>query len=190
MIEAGEFKNGTAFRHNGEPYVVIKFQHLKLGKSGGARMITKVRNLINGKSLDITFNSIDKVEKIETEMRTMQYLYEDGQFVYLMDPSTFEQEELPLDVCREDLKFLKAEQKVTVLKLDDKPVKIVLPLKIALRVAETMDGVDRGNTAGGQVMKEATLETGAIIKVPAFIKTGELINVNTETEEYVERVAE
>lgn len=190
MIETGEFKNGTAFKYNGEPFVVTKFQHLKLGKSGGARMITKVRNLINGKVLDITFNSIDKVEKIDTEMRTAQYLYEDGTFAYFMDPTTFEQTELPIEVCREDLKFLKAEQKVTILKLDDRAVKAVLPLKVTLRVTETMDGVDRGNTAGGSVMKEATLETGAIVKVPAFIKTGELINVNTETEEYVERVSE
>jgi len=190
MIQAGEFKNGTAFRHNGEPYIVTKFQHLKLGKSGGARMITKVKNLMNGKVLDITFNSIDSVEKIDTEMRTAQYLYEDGTFAYYMDPTTFEQYELPLDSCGDDLKFLKPEQKVTILKLDDKPVKAVLPLKVTLRVSDTMDGVDRGNTAGGQVMKEATLETGAVVKVPAFIKTGELINVNTETEEYVERVSE
>lgn len=190
MIQAGEFKNGTAFRYNNEPYIVTKFQHLKLGKSGGARMVTKVKNLINGKVLDITFNSIDTVEKIETEMRTAQYLYEDGTFAYFMDPTTFEQYELPLDSCGDDLKYLKPEQKITILKLDDKPVKAVLPLKVTLRIADTMDGVDRGNTAGGQVMKEATLETGAVVKVPAFIKTGELINVNTETEEYVERVSE
>ena len=190
MMPAGEFKNGTAFKYNGEPYIVTKFQHLKLGKSGGARMVTKVRNIINGKVLDITFNSIDKVEKIETEMRTAQYLYEDGSYAYFMDPATFEQTELPIEACQEDLKFLKPEQKVTILKLDDKPVKAVLPLKVTLRVTETMDGVDRGNTAGGQVLKEATLETGVIVKVPAFIKTGELINVNTETEEYVERVSE
>jgi len=189
-MPAGEFKNGTAFKYNGEPYIVTKFQHLKLGKSGGARMVTKVRNIINGKVLDITFNSIDKVEKIETEMRTAQYLYEDGTYAYFMDPTTFEQTELPIEACQEDLKFLKSEQKVTILKLDDKPVKAVLPLKVTLRVTETMDGVDRGNTAGGQVTKEATLETGVVVKVPAFIKTGELINVNTETEEYVERVSE
>lgn len=190
MIETGEFKNGTAFKYNGEPYIVTKFQHLKLGKSGGARMITKVRNLINGKVLDITFNSIDTVEKIETEMRSAQYLYEDGTFAYFMDPTTFEQIELPLDSCKDDLKFLKPEQKVTILRLDDKPVKIVLPLKVALRVTDTMDGVDKGNTSGGQVMKEATLETGVVVKVPAFIKTGELVNINTETEEYAERVSE
>lgn len=190
MMPAGEFKNGTAFKYNGETYVVTKFQHLKLGKSGGARMITKVKNIINGKVLDITFNSIDTVEKIETEMRTAQYLYEDGTFCYFMDPTNYEQLELSMEVCREDLKFLKPEQKVTILKLDDKPVKAVLPLKVALRIADTMDGVDRGNTAGGQVMKEATLETGFVLKVPSFIKTGELINVNTETEEYVERVSE
>lgn len=188
MIEAGEFKNGTAFKYNGESYVVTKFQHLKLGKSGGARIITKVRNLINSKVLDITFNSIDKVEKIDTEMKTAQYLYEDGTFAYFMDPTTFEQVELSLETCKDDLKFLKAEQKVTILRLDDKPVKVVLPLKVALKVQDTMDGVDKGNTAGGSIMKEATLETGAIVKVPAFIKTGEIINVNTETEEYVERV--
>ncbi len=190
MIETGEFKNGTAFKYNGEPYIVTKFQHLKLGKSGGARMITKVRNLINGKVLDITFNSIDKVEKIETEMKSAQYLYEDGTFAYFMDPETFDQVELPIEVCKEDLRFLKAEQKVSILRLDGKPVKIVLPLKVSLRVTDTMDGVDKGNTSGGQVMKEATLETGVVIKVPSFIKTGELVNVNTETEEYVERVSE
>lgn len=188
MFSAGEIKNGTTFKSSGEPFVVTKFQHLKLGKSGGARMVCKLRNLRNGKVIDMTFNSIDNLESLETETKPVQYLYEDGTYIYLMDPNTFEQEELDIELCRNELKFMKPEQKVTVLKLEGKPVKVILPLKVALRIVETMDKVDGGNT-NGKVLKEATLETGAIVKVPVFIKNGELVSVNTETEEYVERVA-
>lgn len=189
MMLAGDLRNGSTFYYNNEPYVVIGYTHRKLGQGGGARVILKIRNLKNKKVTDLTLNSIDKIESLETETRTMQYLYEDGDAVYLMDPDTFEQEELPMEMCKDQLKFMKPECKVAVLKLDGETVSLVLPNKVALRISETMD-VDKGNTASGTILKEATLETGAVVKVPAFIKTGELINVNTETEEYCERVTE
>ena len=189
MILAGDLRGGSTFYYGNEPYVVTAFTHRKLGQGGGARVILKIRNLKNKKVTDLTLNSIDKIEPLETETRTMQYLYEDGTSVFIMDPNTFEQEELPMDMCKDQLKFMKPECKVAVLKLDGETVSLVLPTKVALRIEHTMD-VDRGNTASGVVLKEATLETGAIVKVPAFIKTGELVNVNTETEEYCERVAE
>jgi len=189
MILAGDLRNGATFYYNNEPYVVINYTHRKLGQGGAARVILKIRNLKNKKVTDLTLNSIDKVEPLEAETRTMQYLYEDGTSVYLMDSNTFEQEELPIDICRKQLKFMKPESKVAVLKLDGETVSIVLPTKVALKVADTIE-VEKGNTASGTVLKDATLETGAVIKVPAFIKKGELINVNTETEEYCERVTE
>lgn len=189
MMLAGDLRNGSTFRYNNEPYVVTGFTHRKLGQGGGARIILKIRNLKNKKVTDLTLNSIDKIEPLETETRTMQYLYTDSDSIYVMDPDTFEQEDLPIDMGREQLKFMKPECKVSILKLDGETVSIVLPTKVALRVTETMD-VDKGNTASGTVLKEATLETGAVVKVPAFIKVGELLNINTETEEYCERVAE
>ncbi len=185
MISTSDFKNGLAFYYNEEPYIVTWFQHHKPGK-GVTKMLAKIKNLKNGKNIDVAFNTGERFEPVNLERRTMQYLYEDGNFSYFMDPTTYEQIEISLESLGEDIKFLKAEQKVTILLIDNTPSNVEVPKKVTLQIIECVESVDRGNTTGN-IMKEATLETGLIIKVPGFIKKGEFVNINTETKEYVER---
>ncbi|MCF7906444.1 elongation factor P [Patescibacteria group bacterium] len=185
MISTSDFKNGLAFYYNNEPYIITWFQHHKPGK-GVTKMLAKIKNLKNGKNIDVAFNTGERFESVNLERKTMQYLYEDGNFAYFMDPISYEQIDIHLENLGEDIKFLKPEQKVTILLIDNFASNVELPKKVTLQVTECVDSVDKGNTTGN-VMKEATLETGLIIKVPGFIKKGEFVNINTETKEYVER---
>jgi len=187
MISTSDFKNGLAFYYNDEPYIITWFQHHKPGK-GVTKMLVKIKNLKNGKNIETAFNTSEKFEPINLERKSMQYLYEDGNFAYFMDPTTYEQIEIHLESLGEDIKFLKAEQKVTILSIDEVPSNVEVPKKVTLQVTECIESVDKGNTTGN-VLKEATLETGLIVKVPGFIKQGESININTETKEYVERAS-
>ncbi len=185
MISTSDFKNGLAFYYNNEPYIVTWFQHHKPGK-GVTKMLAKLKNLKNGKNIDVAFSTNEKFEPVNLERKTMQYLYEDGNFAYFMDPTNYEQIAIQLESLEEDIKFLKPEQKATILFIDNIASNVELPKKVTLQISECVDSVDKGNTTGN-VLKEATLETGLIIKVPGFIKKGDFVNINTETKEYTER---
>lgn len=185
MLNINEIKLGTAIKHNGQPYVVIAAQHVKMGR-GGANLKTKLKNLITGQNLEITYSGGDKAEEADLERTKANFLYKDGSNCFFMDNSTFEQFELAEEVIGQQSKFLKDGMPVEVLVFQNKPACIKAPIKVELEVKETPPGI-KGDTAGS-AMKIATLETGAEIKVPLFVNQGDVIRVNTETEEYVERV--
>lgn len=184
MLTIGEIKVGKIIRINGEPYVVIKTDHHKMGR-GGAVLKTKLRNLINGNALEKTFQGNEKAEEAETETKKANFMYKDGNEAHFMDNATYEQFSLSLDDIGDKIKFMRDGVDVDILHFDGRPVAVSLPVKIILKVVSAPPGV-RGNSAGN-VAKTVELETGAQAIVPMFINEGDMIRVNTETGEYVER---
>jgi len=185
MLTINDLKIGTKVNFNGEPYVVVFSQHSKLGRGGGM-MRTKLRNLITGTILEKTFAGAEKLEEAELETKKAQFLYKDHEQYYFMDSATFEQFALPKKQLGHLADFLKEGAEVDIIYFNEKPININLPIKITLEVTYTEPGF-RGNTATN-VLKPATLETGAQIQVPIFIKEGDKIVVDTRTGEYVERI--
>ncbi|MFA6551460.1 MAG: elongation factor P [Patescibacteria group bacterium] len=184
MLSLNEIKLGALIKINGEPYVVIRSDHHKMGR-GGAVLKTKLKNLINGSVLEKTFQGNDKAEGAETEEKTANYLYKDDNEAHFMDNANFEQFSLSLDQLGDTAKFMKDGSDVKVLYFEDRPVSVRLAPKVILKVVSTPPGV-KGNTVSN-VTKLATLETGAEIPVPMFVNEDDSIRVNTETGEYVER---
>lgn len=178
-------KLGTVIKINNEPHVVIESQHSKSARSK-ACMRTKLKNLITNSTLEKTFNASDKVEPADMERTKASFLYSDSNEAFFMDSNTFEQLALPLDIVNEQIKFLKEGQEVNVLLYESRPISIILPTKIELKITQT-EPATRGDTAQGSVTKKAKLETGAVINVPIFVQQDEVVRINTETGEYVER---
>src|SRR3989339_320114 len=173
MFSINEIKVGKVVQINNEPYLVVKTDHHKMGR-GGAVLKTKLKNLINGSVLDKTFQGNDKVESANTEKKKANYMYKDEENVNLMDNEIYEQFTLSLNQVGDKQKFLKEGTDVDI------------PIKVELKVVSAPPGV-KGNSAGN-VNKQVELETGASISAPMFINEGDVIRINTETEEYVERV--
>jgi elongation factor P len=179
-----EIKMGKVLVVNNEPYVVIKTDHHKMGR-GGAVLKVKLRNLINSNILERTYQGNDKAEEAETETKKANYMYKDKEEAYFMDNESYEQFNLNLEEIGESQKFLKDGTDVNVLYFNSKPVAINLPIKMDFKVVSAPPGV-KGNSAGN-VNKVVELETGAQINAPLFINEGDIIKVNTESGEYVER---
>lgn len=184
MLSISEIKLGKILKINNEPFVVIKADHHKMGR-GGAVLKTKLKNLINGNVLEKTFQGNDKGESAETEKKKANYMYKDDTKAFFMDNTSYEQFELDLEQIGEKQKFLKDGTDVDVLYFDNKPVAIDLPVKMAFKVISAPPGV-KGNSAGN-VNKQVELETGTLINAPMFINEGDIIKINTDTGEYVER---
>lgn len=184
MLNLNEIKNGKIIKVNNEPYVIIKTDHHKMGR-GGAVLKTKLRNLINGNLLEKTFQGNDKAEEAETEKKKANYMYKDENGAYFMDNGNYEQFSLGLDEIGEKINYLKEGTDVDILYFDNNPVALDLPVKVELKVVSAPPGV-KGNSAGS-VTKAVELETGAVANVPMFINEGDVIRINTDTGEYVER---
>lgn len=184
MLALNEIKTGAILKINNEPYVVIKAEHHKMGR-GGAVLKTKLRNLISGNVLDRTFQGNDKAEEAETQEKTAQYLYKDENEAYFMDMESYEQFSLPTAQLGDSLNWLKDGTDVRVLYFENNPVSVRLPIKVDLQVTSAPPGV-KGNSVGN-VTKTVTLETGMEVAVPMFINEGDVIRINTETGEYIER---
>jgi elongation factor P len=184
MLSLNEIKTGKVIQINNEPFLITRTDHHKMGR-GGAVLKTKLRNLITGNVLDRTFQGNDKAEEVEVEKKKANYMYKDEDNANFMDNDTYEQFIIPINQIGDKQKFLKDDTEVTVLYFDNKPVAIDLPIKIELKVVSAPPGV-KGNSAGN-VMKQVELETGTTINAPLFINEGDIIRVNTETGEYVER---
>ncbi len=184
MIGATDLKAGVAFLANGKPYQVIKYRLIKMGR-GGATVRVTARNLVDGSVEDKTFSSNVKVEEVLTSKKKLNFLYSDGSFVFFMDPSSFEQVEIPIGVVENELPYIKEGDSVDVLFWENKPLSVSIPPKVVLRVADTTPGV-KGNSATN-VYKPAKLENGLDVKVPLFVNKGDLIRVDTRTGQYVER---
>ena len=182
-VDTSAFKNGLKIELDGEPFTITFFQHVKPGK-GGAFVRTKVKNLKTGRVLDRTFRSGEKVDEADVEDRSMQYLYHDGSSYIFMDNSSYDQVPFSEDQIGDATKFLKENLEVDVLFWRGNPINIELPSFIEATVTQCDPGV-KGDTASGAT-KPATIETGAVIQVPLFIKEGEVLRVDTRSGEYVE----
>ncbi len=185
MLSLSEIKVGKVVKINGDPYVIIKTDHHKQAR-GGAVLKTKLRNLLGGNVIEQTYQGNDKVEEAEVENKSANFMYKDDSFAYFMDNESYEQFNLPTDQLGEQIRFLKEGENVSTLYFQGTPMTIKLPIKVELKVTSAPPSI-RGNSAGN-VMKTIELETGAMISAPMFIETGEMIRVNTELGEYVERV--
>jgi elongation factor P len=184
MVVAGDFKNGITFDMDGQVMSVIEFQHVKPGK-GAAFVRTKLRNVITGAVIEKTFNPTDKFQDARIDRKEMQYLYNDETLYYFMDMESYEQIPLDKSLLSDAFKFVKEEMMCRVSSYKDKVFAVEPPMFVELEIAECEPGV-RGDTATGAT-KNATLETGAVIRVPLFINEGEKIRIDTRTGEYIER---
>ncbi len=184
MITAGDFRNGVTFDMDGQVYQVVEFQHVKPGK-GAAFVRTKFKNVITGAVVEKSFNPTDKFENAYVERKEYEYLYNDGELYYFMDSETYEQLPLNADKLGDNFKFVKENDVVKIMSYKGNVFGVEPPLFVELEVVDTEPGV-RGDTATN-VTKPATLETGAVIKVPIFINQGEKIRIDTRTGEYMER---
>ena len=184
MLTAGDFRNGVTFEMEGKVYQVIEFQHVKPGK-GAAFVRTKYKDVVTGTLRETSFNPTAKFENAVIERRRLDYLYNDGELYYFMDPETYDQIPLNSDKLGDNFKFVKENTTCTISSFKGNVFSVEPPTFVELAVTETEPGV-RGDTATN-VTKSATLETGAVIKVPIFINEGEVLRIDTRTGEYLER---
>ena len=184
MYQPTDLKKGVVCQIDGQPFRVTDYNQKVMGR-GGSIVNVKLKNLITGAVIPKTFKGQDKIEPAEVSTQTVQYLYTDGETYFFMEPDTFEQFELSANLMDEQKDFLKEGDTLSLQFFDGKVINVELPKNIYLEVTYTEDVV-KGDTTSS-VLKDATLETGAIVKVPAFIKTGDVISVDTATGEYRER---
>lgn len=180
-----DLKKGQVFQMNGEPYRVVEYAQKVMGR-GGSIVNVRIKSLIDGKVLEKTFKGSESIEAADVTLQTVQYLYNDGSNFFFMNEETFEQFEVPADLVGDGAGYLKEGDRVTLQFFDGRPINVELPKNVPLKVTYTEDVV-KGDTTSN-VMKDAELETGISIRVPAFIKQGDLISVDTSTGAYRERV--
>lgn len=178
-------RKGTIFQLDGVPYRVVEYSQKVMGR-GGSTVNVKIKSLLDGKVLTKTFHGSDTVENADVSSRTMQYLYSDAGRYYFMDPGSYEQFDLDTEAMEGKSGFIKEGDNVTAQFFAGRIINIELPKNVPLKVEYTENAV-RGDTSTS-ITKDAKLETGITIKVPAFIKTGDTISVSTETGAYRERV--
>lgn len=184
MYQPTDLKKGTVCQIDNQPYRVIDYNQKVMGR-GGSIVNVKLKNLINGSVIPKTFKGQDKIETAEVRGREVQYLYSNGDTFYFMDPSTFEQFELARDIVDESSDYLIEGESLALQFFGDKVINVELPKNLFLQVTYTEDVV-KGDTTSS-VLKDATLQTGKVVKVPAFIKVGDIVSVDTTTGEYRER---
>lgn len=185
MIDVHQLRKGTTFTLDGELYKVIDFQHHKPGR-GKAVIRTKIRNLRTGTTIDKNFISGDRVEDVRVDRIAVQYLYNDGTFYYFMNKETYEQIPLSFAVLEDSIKYLIDNMELNISVFDGEPIDVELPINVDLEVVEAPMAI-AGDTATGAT-KEVTLESGLKISVPLFVKEGDVVRVDTRTDEYVTRV--
>lgn len=185
-MQTSDFKKGIAIRYNGDTYIIIGYEFVNPGK-GAAFTRAKIKNVKSLKVNEVTFKSGENIEEGNMEYRKCQYLYNDGTNFNFMDNVSYEQFEMPSEAIGDQSKYLMDGGEVTAVFVDNAPVSIQLPPKMEFDVTEAPPG-EKGDTATGGT-KQVTIQTGAKVAAPLFIKEGDRIRVNTETGEYVERVA-
>jgi len=184
LIFTTDFRSGLRIQVEGAPYEIIEFQHVKPGK-GGAFVRTKLRNLKTGNVIEKTFRAGERFEEPPIEDREMQFLYAQGRDCYFMDTGSYEQVSVTDEQLGGAKDFIKENMVVKIMFYQGKPLGVQLPIFVELKIVETAPGV-RGDTATGG-NKPATLETGAVIKVPFHIGQGDIVKIDTRTRAYVER---
>jgi elongation factor P len=184
-VDTSDFKNGMTFTMEGDVWTIIEFQHVKPGK-GGAFVRTRLRKIRTGQVMEKTFRSGEKVEPVFVEKVEMQYLYKQGGNAILMDLDSYEQNEVPMTNFGDQGAYLKEEAIITALVANENTLGYELPNFVELEVTQTDPGF-KGDTVSGS-NKPATLETGAVVNVPFHINIGDVIKVDTRTDQYLERV--
>ena len=184
MYAVSDFRNGLKIEYEGEPFVIVEFQHVKPGK-GNAFTRTKIKNLISGRTLEPTFKSGDKVGKPDVEEKEMQYLFHEGDHFTFMDTSNYEQVLIDRSAMVGQDGFLSENCNCQVLFWNGRAIGVQLPNFVVLKIVECEPGI-RGDTATG-ASKPAKLAPGATVSVPLFVNEGDSIKIDTRTGTYVER---
>lgn len=174
-----------AIEVEGQIFTIVEFQHVKPGK-GGAFVRTKLKNIETGAVIDRTFRPVDKFRRVRVEAKKMQFLYATPDEIVLMDNENYEQLSLPPALAGDRLQYIQDNMEVEVQLIDGKPAQIEPPMFVELEVTDTQPGVKGDTVSGGN--KPATLETGATVNVPLFVKNGDRLKIDTRTGNYVERV--
>ena len=185
MITTNQFKNGNHIEIDGVVFKVLEFQHVKPGK-GGAFVRTKLRRTTDAAVIDRTFRAGEKFRAVRTETRRMQFLYADGTDAHFMDTETFDQMTVPEETIAGALRWIRPSEEADLLYIDDRPADVNVPSAVELEVTEAEPGV-KGDTASGGGDKPATLETGAVVRVPLFVNVGDRVRVDTRSGDYVSR---
>lgn len=185
MFETRDFRRGLKIEVNGDPWVIVDFQHVNPGK-GAAFTRTKMRNLRTGQVVENNIRSGDKVAKPDTDDRKMQYLYRDSEGFHFMDTSNYEQISLSEESIGETKDYLLENSVIQVLFYQGKPLTVETDTFVEMKVKETQPGI-RGDTATGG-SKPATMETGLVVTVPLHINEGDILRIDTRSGEYVDRV--
>lgn len=185
MISTNDFRTGVTIQIDGQPWLVVDFQHVKPGK-GAAFVRAKIKNVITGAVLERTFNAGDKLPRAHIEKREAQFLYAIEDDMTFMDTETYEQTTITRQDIGSGTMYLKENMNVYIMSYDSRVIGVEIPNFVELAVAETDPGF-KGDTATGGT-KPAKLETGAVVKVPLFVNVGDVIKVDTRTGGYIERV--
>ena len=185
MVSASDFRKGVTFEKEGQPCLIVDFQHVKPGK-GAAFVRTKYKYLKTWAIREEAVNTSDKFPKAHIDTRQMQYLYNDGELYYFMDEETYDQVPLNYEQVEDSIKFLKENEVATKRFYQGQAFQVEAPNFAELEVVETEPGI-KGDTASN-VTKAATVETGAVVQVPLFINQGDKIKIDTRTGEYLSRV--
>ena len=184
LVSTNQFRNGMHVELDGDVWRIVEFQHVKPGK-GGAFVRTKLKNLGTGSVVDRTFRAGEKMPRIHTETKNVQYLYDEGDDTVFMDTETFEQIHMRHADVAEELEFLQQSGSVMLLTVDGRPTGVQLPASVELTIVETEPGV-KGDTISN-VTKPATLDTGVVVQVPLFVNVGDRIKVDTRERRYISR---
>lgn len=185
MYDTADFKKGLRIMMEGNPFIIVDFQHVKPGK-GNQFTRTKLRNLLTGQNREVTFKSGEKFEVPNVEMKEMTFLYKDENGFNFMDQTNFEQILMMPSEVGENANFLTENLQVVIMIYNERPVAVDVPKAVNLRVAHTDPGIKGDRVSGGT--KPATLESGLVVQVPLHISEGDLLRVDTSTGDYVERV--
>ena len=185
MAKSTDISKDVVIRERGELFLVTEFQHVNPGK-GSAFTRTRMKNIRSGKTMEVTYKDADSVDIVTVDRRRMNYLFSDNTGYTFMDTTDYEQITIPKAMLEDRAGYLLEGQECAVLVYEDAPVTVELPRKVTLEVIEA-DPAVKGDTAGGNVTKQATVQTGMKVAVPLFVKPGDKIVINTDSGDYVER---
>ncbi len=185
MISTGDLKKGISVVFDGQPVTILEWQHIKMGR-GGAIVRIKFKNLVTGAIYERTYDAGERFERAYLERRQVQYSYNDGENYFFLDEETYEMIQMTAEQLGDAKSYLLDGMKLEVVYYNDLPISIDPPITVDLTVTYTEPGF-KGDTATGGT-KPATVETGLVVQVPLFVKTGDKIRVKTESGSYVERV--
>jgi elongation factor P len=180
-----DLKKGTVFQQDGVPYRVVEYAQKVMGR-GGSIVNVRVKSLLDGKVFERTFKGNEQIDTADVTTRNVQYLYNDGATFYFMDEDSFDQYEIPADMVGDQAGYLKEGDHVQAMMFDGRVISVELPKNVPLKVTYAEEVV-KGDTSGA-VTKDAQLETGITVRVPAFVKTGDVISIDTGSGAYRERV--